>query len=158
MRNSFLSAVATASVALLAVGSVPAAAQDYNGGYYQNNPQVNPYAQQQQQYDNQGYAYQRNENYQRPRSYRGRRHGYRHSANGNYSYNNGSGGNYYRGQSYAQTYCHQRSGTTGTIAGAVGGGLLGNVIARGTAGTLIGAGAGALLGRNIERHGMGEKC
>ncbi len=64
----------------------------------------------------------------------------------------------YRGQAYSNTYCHGRSGTTGTIVGAVGGGLLGHALVGGTAGTLIGAGAGALGGRSIERHNMGPKC
>lgn len=65
---------------------------------------------------------------------------------------------YYRGRSHTQTYCRRRSGTTGTVVGAVGGGLLGHSIAGGTAGTLIGAGAGALLGRHVERHSLGAKC
>ena len=64
----------------------------------------------------------------------------------------------YRGRSYSSTYCKKRSGTTGTVVGAVGGGLLGHAVAGGTAGTLIGAGAGALLGRHVERNGMSTKC
>jgi uncharacterized protein YcfJ len=64
----------------------------------------------------------------------------------------------YRNTAYSNTDCHRRSGTPGTVVGAVGGGLLGNAIAGGTAGTLIGAGAGALAGRSIERHNMGPKC
>ena len=158
MTKPLFTAVATASLALFALEAVPASAQSYDRGYYQNTGQGDPYAQQQRYEGNQGNDYQQNEEYQRPRSYRGRRHSYRHYGNRNYGYNNGSNGNYYRGQSYAQSSCRQRSGTTGTIAGAVGGGILGNVIAKGTAGTLIGAGAGALLGRNIERHGLGDKC
>ncbi|MFN2473345.1 MAG: glycine zipper 2TM domain-containing protein [Sphingomicrobium sp.] len=66
--------------------------------------------------------------------------------------------NSYRGRAYSNTYCHRRSGTTGTVVGAVGGGLLGHSIAGGTAGTLIGAGAGALLGRHVEKHSLGPKC
>ena len=69
-----------------------------------------------------------------------------------------AGAQTYRGRSYSSTYCRRRSGTTGTVVGAVGGGLLGHSIAGGTAGTLIGAGAGALLGRQIERKGMSPKC
>jgi uncharacterized protein YcfJ len=49
------------------------------------------------------------------------------------------------------------SGTTGTILGAIAGGLLGGEIGRGssyrgrsTTGTIIGAGAGALAGREID--------
>lgn len=64
----------------------------------------------------------------------------------------------YRGNSYSNTYCHRRSGTTGTIVGAVGGGLLGRALVGGTAGTLIGAGAGALGGRAIEKNNIGPKC
>ncbi|MEO5641252.1 MAG: glycine zipper 2TM domain-containing protein [Sphingomicrobium sp.] len=64
----------------------------------------------------------------------------------------------YRGQAYSSQYCHRRSGTTGTIVGAVGGGLLGHAIVGGTAGTLIGAGAGALGGRAIEKNHLGPKC
>ena len=67
------------------------------------------------------------------------------------------GGPAYRGYSYAQP-CRPRSGTTGLIAGGVGGALLGNVISHGTTGTLVGAGAGALLGRQVERHGLGNRC
>lgn len=154
MKNSWFGVVATASFAVMSLGSVPASAQQYNGGYSQGYAQgENPYAQQQTYQEDPGYGYQRPRNYGHRYAYRGRHHAYRRYANRNYSYDNG-----YRGQAYAQSYCHQRSGTTGTIVGAVGGGILGNVIARGTAGTLIGAGAGALLGRNVERKGMGEKC
>ncbi|MEG3155419.1 glycine zipper 2TM domain-containing protein [Sphingomonas sp. RB1R13] len=64
----------------------------------------------------------------------------------------------YRSTAYSNTYCHRRSGTTGTIVGAVGGGLLGHAIVGGTAGTLIGAGAGALGGRAIEKGSLGPKC
>ncbi|HLU92185.1 MAG TPA: glycine zipper 2TM domain-containing protein [Pedomonas sp.] len=51
-------------------------------------------------------------------------------------------------------YCKRDDGTTGTIVGAIGGGVLGNVIAPGgskTLGTILGAGAGALAGRAIDR-------
>lgn len=59
----------------------------------------------------------------------------------------------YRGRN-GQYYCERPDGTTGLIVGALGGGVLGNIIApggAGTIGTLIGAGAGAVLGRAIER-------
>lgn len=52
-------------------------------------------------------------------------------------------------------YCRKSDGTVGAIVGAVGGGLLGNVVAgRGdkTIGTLIGAGAGGVAGRAVERR------
>ena len=50
-----------------------------------------------------------------------------------------------------RTYCKRNDGTTGLVIGAVGGGVLGNVIGGGTLGTLLGAGGGALLGRSIDR-------
>ncbi|USI73616.1 glycine zipper 2TM domain-containing protein [Sphingomonas morindae] len=47
--------------------------------------------------------------------------------------------------------CKRSSGTTGTIAGGVGGAVLGNVLGGGTLGTLAGAGGGALLGRHLDK-------
>ena len=47
--------------------------------------------------------------------------------------------------------CRRSNGTTGTIAGAVGGGLIGNALGGGTLGTLAGAGGGALLGRHLDQ-------
>lgn len=44
---------------------------------------------------------------------------------------------------------------TGTVVGAVAGGLLGNAVSHGggkTGGTLIGAGAGAVAGHQIAKH------
>ncbi len=52
-------------------------------------------------------------------------------------------------------YCKRDDGTTGTIVGALAGGVLGNVIAPGgskTLGTILGAGGGALAGRAIDRN------
>lgn len=52
-------------------------------------------------------------------------------------------------------YCKRDDGTTGTIVGAIAGGVLGNVIAPGgskTLGTILGAGGGALAGRAIDRN------
>lgn len=54
-----------------------------------------------------------------------------------------------------------RSGDSGTIIGAIAGGLLGNVVAgRGdrTLGTVLGAGGGALAGRAIDRDGRSNRC
>ncbi|MDP9163793.1 MAG: glycine zipper 2TM domain-containing protein [Pseudomonadota bacterium] len=65
---------------------------------------------------------------------------------------------YYRGRAYSSTYCHRRSGTTGTIVGGVGGALLGHALLGGTLGTVAGAGAGALGGRAIERNNLGPRC
>jgi outer membrane lipoprotein SlyB len=52
-------------------------------------------------------------------------------------------------------YCKRDDGTTGTIVGAIAGGILGNIIAPGgskTLGTILGAGGGALAGRAIDRN------
>lgn len=52
-------------------------------------------------------------------------------------------------------YCKRDDGTTGTIVGAIAGGVLGNVIAPGgskTLGTILGAGGGALAGRAIDKN------
>ncbi|BBD98141.1 glycine zipper 2TM domain-containing protein [Sphingobium amiense] len=51
-------------------------------------------------------------------------------------------------------YCKRDDGTTGTIVGALAGGVLGNIIAPGgskTLGTILGAGGGALAGRAIDK-------
>lgn len=79
--------------------------------------------------------------YRDGRGYREDRRGYRRDYRG------------YRNRDYRRC----SSGTTGTILGAVAGGLLGGEIGRGssyrgrsTTGTIIGAGAGALLGREID--------
>lgn len=52
-------------------------------------------------------------------------------------------------------YCKRDDGTTGTLIGAVAGGVLGNVIAPGgskTLGTVLGAAGGGLAGRAIDRN------
>ncbi|WP_375395909.1 hypothetical protein [uncultured Sphingomonas sp.] len=56
----------------------------------------------------------------------------------------------YRGRD-GRAYCKRNDGTTGLVVGAVGGGVLGNVLGGGTLGTLLGAGGGALLGRSVDR-------
>lgn len=70
----------------------------------------------------------------------------------------------YRGNDrrYSRDYdrhCKRDKGTGGAIAGAVGGGIVGNMVAgRGdkTLGTVVGAGAGALVGRELDRGDI--KC
>jgi len=60
----------------------------------------------------------------------------------------------YRG-SDGRYYCKRNDGTTGLIVGAVGGGVLGNVIDGGhnrAAGTLIGGALGALAGKAIDQN------
>jgi hypothetical protein len=59
----------------------------------------------------------------------------------------------YRGQDN-RYYCRRSDGTTGLIIGAIGGGVLGNVIAPGgskTLGSILGGGLGAVLGSSIDR-------
>lgn len=67
---------------------------------------------------------------------------------------------------YARDYqrCRSNSGTTGTILGAIAGGLLGREVGRGgyrnqpsTTGLILGAGAGALAGRAIEKSGSCDR-
>lgn len=60
----------------------------------------------------------------------------------------------YRG-SDGRYYCKRSDGTTGLIVGAIGGGVLGNVIDGGrnrVGGTLIGGALGALLGRTVDKN------
>lgn len=57
----------------------------------------------------------------------------------------------YHGRSYHHYRCKRSSGTTGLVAGAVGGGLIGSALGGGTVGTLVGAGGGALLGRHLDK-------
>jgi len=61
----------------------------------------------------------------------------------------------YRGRD-GRAYCRRDNGTTGLVVGALGGGLLANLIGGGTLGTLAGAGGGALLGRSVDRGDV--KC
>jgi hypothetical protein len=54
-------------------------------------------------------------------------------------------------------YCRRSDGTTGLIIGAVGGGVLGNVIAPGaskTLGSIFGGGLGAILGASVDRNNV----
>ena len=44
------------------------------------------------------------------------------------------------------------SANTGTVLGAVGGGLLGNAIGHNATGTIVGAGAGAVAGHQIAKN------
>lgn len=87
-------------------------------------------------------------NYQADRYYRdGRNYPQRRLVNDDRIYR-GSNGRY---------YCRRSDGTTGLIIGAIGGGILGNVIApRGskTLGAILGGGGGALIGRSIDRGGV----
>lgn len=62
----------------------------------------------------------------------------------------------YRGRDN-RYYCRRPDGTTGLIIGAIGGGVLGNVITSGnsnTLGTILGAVGGGLIGRGIDRNNV----
>ena len=61
----------------------------------------------------------------------------------------------YKGRD-GRAYCKRNDGTTGLVVGALGGGVLGNLVGGGTLGTLLGAGGGAVLGRSIDRGNV--KC
>jgi outer membrane lipoprotein SlyB len=53
---------------------------------------------------------------------------------------------------YAHRYCRRSSGTTGLVAGGVGGALVGrSVLGHGVLGTVGGAVGGALAGRAVDR-------
>lgn len=55
----------------------------------------------------------------------------------------------------------RRAANTGTVIGAVGGGLLGNAIAghgNKTGGTIIGAGVGAVAGHQIAKKNAKKSC
>ena len=58
---------------------------------------------------------------------------------------------HYHHSSDCKARTHRR-GAIGAVAGAVGGGLIGNSISHGAGGTLLGAGAGALAGSAIARN------
>jgi len=63
---------------------------------------------------------------------------------------------HYSRYSSGHGHCVRFDKTTGTVAGAVGGGILGSLIGghgNHTAGTFIGAGAGGLAGHELARGG-----
>ena len=55
----------------------------------------------------------------------------------------------YHGRSHYR--CKKSSGTTGLVAGGVGGAVVGNALGGGLVGTALGAGGGALLGRHLDK-------
>ncbi len=66
----------------------------------------------------------------------------------------------YRGND-GRYYCKRNDGTTGLIVGAVGGGILGNVIDGGhsrAAGTLIGGALGAIAGKAVDQNNAQVRC
>lgn len=85
----------------------------------------------------------------------GDRYGYNRPAGGPYSGRPIGENDYIYRDADGRYYCKRDDGTTGTIVGAIAGGVLGNIIAPGgskTLGTIIGAGGGALAGRAIDRN------
>jgi hypothetical protein len=68
----------------------------------------------------------------------------------------GSNDRIYRGNDN-RYYCRRNDGTTGLIIGAIGGGVLGNVLAPGgskTLGSILGGSLGAVLGNSIGSNGI----
>lgn len=66
----------------------------------------------------------------------------------------------YRGND-GRYYCKRNDGTTGLIIGAVGGGILGNVIDGGRSravGTLLGGALGAVAGKAIDQNNQAVRC
>lgn len=66
----------------------------------------------------------------------------------------------YRGDD-GRYYCRRNDGTTGLIVGAVGGGILGNVIDGGRSravGTLLGGALGAVAGKAIDQNNNQVRC
>ncbi|MDN4631531.1 glycine zipper 2TM domain-containing protein [Sphingomonas sp. PsM26] len=143
MFKKLMLATTTIAIAVSGLAATPASAQRYydRGG--------------------DGYAYDRaySDGYNRDDGYRGGyrddRRGYRDDRRGYYD----NGYNDRRYYNNSRNRC--RSGDSGTIIGAIAGGLLGNVVAgRGdrTLGTVLGAGGGALAGRAIDRDGRPGYC
>jgi hypothetical protein len=134
MARKTITMAALAATVVTAMAPAAAMAQDrYHGGYY-------------------GYD-QRQDDYRREwhgdRGYDRRQDGY---AQRSYYSQSGYERSYRAPTRYS--YRCQGSGTTGTILGAIAGGLLGNGVAgRGdrTLGTLLGGGVGALAGRAIDK-------
>ena len=90
---------------------------------------------------------------------RGYRDGYRGGYDRTYRGYDGQYRDYRDYRHRARERC--RSGSTGTIIGAIAGGLLGNSVAgRGdrTVGTIIGGGVGALAGRAVDRSDRPGYC
>ncbi len=131
-----LTAAALASVAT-GLAATPAAAQRYDRDQAYQQAYRDGYNRDEVQYDNRGYD----------------QRGY-----DNRGYDNRRG---YDDRRYYDRDRRCRTGATGSIIGAIAGGLLGNAIAgRGdrTLGTVLGAGGGALAGHAIEKDGRPGYC
>jgi hypothetical protein len=122
--------IISTAVAASALTALPAAAEAQSRYGYSSRYDNRYYGQ--QRYDQQRYDQRYDRRYANQRYYNQR------------TYNGG----------YYNHYGRRCSGSTGTILGAIAGGLLGNEVAgRGdrTLGAIIGAGAGALAGRAVDR-------
>jgi uncharacterized protein YcfJ len=64
---------------------------------------------------------------------------------------------HYRYARDSHGHCLRFNKTTGTVAGAVGGGVLGHAIIGGPAGLLVGAAAGGLAGHELA-HNRRKRC
>ena len=131
----FKTLVLSTAVAASALTAFPAAAQA-QGRYGYNNDYGYAYRDDGRRYDNRRYDGRRYDN---------RRYNDRAYYGGRYNYD----------RRYGNYYGRRCSGETGTIIGAIAGGLLGSQVAgRGdrTVGALIGGAAGALAGNAIDRN------
>lgn len=63
----------------------------------------------------------------------------------------------HKGKDPGHGHCLRFNKTTGAIAGAVGGGLLGKAVIGGTGGVLVGAAAGGVAGHSLA-HNRRKKC
>jgi opacity protein-like surface antigen len=154
MARKTITMAALAATVVTAMVPAAAMAQDrYHGGYYGYDQRQGDWQRRgddrREWRDDRGYD-------RRPDGYaqRGYDRPVRYAYRGDRGYY--SQGGYERGYRAPTEYSYrcQGSGTTGTILGAIAGGLLGNGVAgRGdrTLGTLLGGGAGALAGRAIDK-------
>ena len=127
--------IISTAVAASALTALPAAAEAQSRYGYSSR------------YDNGYYAQRYGGSYNQYQRYDRRYANQRYYNQGYYNQRTYNGG-------YYNHYSRRCSGSTGTILGAIAGGLLGNQVAgRGdrTLGAILGAGAGALAGRAIDR-------
>ncbi len=66
-------------------------------------------------------------------------------------------GNYHRGSKHYRGRCDGGNGAVGTVAGGVGGALIGDAVGGGTLGTVAGGVGGALLGRHLDKKNTKAK-
>ncbi len=168
MLKKLTIATTVAGVATAGIMAVPATAQDYYGrdGYHQSyrGDDGEEYDRGRYEQDARYQNYRQQREYERYQQQRRAQYERQYQRDGYQGYDRGQQDYAYRGGYPQQRTYYQgqqcRSGTTGTILGAVAGGLLGREIGRGgrydrpsTTGLILGAGGGALAGRAIERSG-----